>query len=121
MRKLILLILLSLASVVVAQELTLNSPVPRPAEAKLVMSKLEITATQVLAEIKVRGSADEEIRYFNLVIPDPDHPSATVAGFFTAMQTIRATETGGVMRRTNFRILGYLSDSGYLPGATLAP
>jgi len=47
--------------------------------------------------------------------------SASISGLVTAIDTVRATETGGVLRRLNFRILGYLFDQGYLPGVTLAP
>ena len=121
MKKTLALLLILAASFASAQEATLNAPVARPAEAKLVMSKLEISAGQILAEIKVRGAGDEEIRYFNLVIPDAAHSGATVPGFLTALQTIRATETGGILRRTNFRVLGYFLDQGYLPGVTLIP
>lgn len=124
MRKAILsIILLSFAGLASAQEATLNSPVSRPAEAKLTVKRLDLTATQAVISISVQDSTNSEIRYFNVVVPDPAPATATatVNGLVVAIDTVRATETGGVLRRLNFRILGYLFDTGYLPGVTLVP
>lgn len=38
--------------------------------------------------------------------------AAELASFVTAIETVRATETGGVGRKLNFRILGWLFDNG---------
>lgn len=124
MRKTILsILLLSFAGLASAQEASLNSPVARPAEAKLTVKRLDLTASQAVISISVQDSSNNEIRYYNLVVPDPSPSTATatVSGLVTAIDTVRATETGGVLRRLNFRILGYLFDTGYLPGVTLAP
>lgn len=122
-RIIISLLLLSFAGLASAQEATLNAPVARPAEAKLTVKRLDLTATQAVISISVQDSSNSEIRYFNVVVPDPAPATATssVAGLVTAIDTVRATETGGVLRRLNFRILGYLFDTGYLPGVTLKP
>lgn len=123
MKRLFISILLMTAVSASAQEATLNSPVARPSEAKLTVKRLDLTATQAIISISVQTAASEEVRYYNLVVPDPapSTQSATVVGLVTAIDTVRATETGGVLRRLNFRILGYLLDQGYLPGVTLAP
>ena len=124
MKRIILsLLLLSLAGLASAQEATLSAPVARPSEAKLTVKRLDLTAVQAVISISVQSSVGDEIRYYNLVVPDPSPAtaSASISGLVTAIDTVRATETGGVLRRLNFRILGYLFDQGYLPGVTLAP
>ena len=119
----ILSLLLLTAVSASAQEATLNAPVARPSESKLTVKRLDLTANQAVISLSVQSSASEEIRYYNLVVPDPSPAtaSATVSGLVTAIDTARPTETGGVLRRLNFRILGYLFDQGYLPAATLNP
>ena len=118
-----LAVLLSVTGLASAQEATLNSPVARPSEAKLTVKRLDLTATQAVISISVQDASNNEIRYFNVVVPDPSPATstATVPGLVTAIDTVRATETGGVLRRLNFRILGYLFDTGYLQGVTLVP
>lgn len=114
MRKLILILLLAFAGSASAQEATLNAPVAHPAEAKYTVKEVVLTAAQVIVSIQVKGSGNEDIRYFNVVDPD-------TAAFFTALDTVRPTETGGVLRRANFRILGRLLDAGIISGVTLVP
>ena len=123
MRKTILSLLILIAASASAQEASLNAPVARPAESKLTVKRLDLTATQAVISLSVMDAASSEIRYYNVTVPDPSPATstATVAGLVTAIDTVRATETGGVLRRLNFRILGYLLDSGYLPNTTLAP
>lgn len=121
MRKILILsVLLSFAGLASAQEVTLNTPVARPAESKLTVKRLDLTATQAVI---MQDSGSNEIRYFNVAVPDPSPATstATITGLVTAIDTARATETGSVLRRLNFRILGYLFDNGYLPGVTLVP
>ena len=122
MKKLILGLVLA-ASGAFAQEATLPAPVARPSEAKLVTQRIDITATQAVISIDVKGSGNEQIRYYNVVVPDsaPATSTATITGFITALGTARSGETGSALRRFNFRCLGYLFDTGYLPGVTLAP
>lgn len=122
MKRLILGVLLGLvAPIVAAQEATLNTPVARTAEAKYIMKRLDISADQAIFEVWVRDSNNENIRQVNFVVPDVSHPGADIPGVFTAIATPRATETGGVLRRANFRLLGFLFDNGYLPGVSLVP
>lgn len=123
MKKLILSLLVLFAVSASAQEATYNTPVTRPSETKLTVKRLDLTASQAIISISVQTAAAEEVRYYNLVVPDssPATSTATISGLVTAIDTVRATETGGVLRRLNFRILGYLLDTGYLPNVTLAP
>jgi hypothetical protein len=113
--------LLLLATTGLAQEATLNIPVTRPSEAKLGVKEVNIRQTQVVVSLSVQASTNDEIRYYNVAIPDITFPSATVVGFITAIGTTRPTETGTALRRFQFRVLGYLSDNGYLSGVTLVP
>lgn len=124
MRKLFILAVLVLAALpAAAQEATLNAPVARNSEAKQTVSQLTIIASpaQVNVEVSVKDASNVEIRRQTYVIPDAAHPGATVGGFVTALINVRATETGSDPRKANFRVLGYLSDQGYLPGVTLVP
>lgn len=119
MRKLITILFLSFAGLASAQEATLSAPVAQPAETKLVIQRIDITAAQIVVSIDVKGPGNEQIRYFNVAVPDAAHPSASVTGLVTAIDTARPSETGGVLRRLNFRVLGYLADQGLLPAAVV--
>lgn len=119
MRKLITILLLSFAGLASAQEATLSAPVAQPSETKLVIQRIDITAAQIVVSIDVKGPGNEQIRYFNVAVPDQAHPSASVTGLVTAIDTARPSETGGVLRRLNFRVLGYLADQGLLPAAVV--
>lgn len=125
MRKILLAFgLIVLALPCSAQEATLNTPVVRPSEAKQRVRNFNISAQgvpQATIEISVQDSTDNEIRYFNVVVPGCGPQTATVAGIFLALDTVRATENAGQLRRSNFRLLGYLFDQGCLPGVTLVP
>lgn len=121
MRKLPLLFLLLLAPSVWAQEAALTVPVTREAEAKYTMKRISIEASEAYFFVSVRDSSGVEIREQVFRVPDAPYPSATIAGIFTALDTARASETGGVLRRANFRLLGFLLDNGYLPPVTLVP
>lgn len=124
MKKLLCLLILSLAGLASAQDATLASPVSQPAEAKLTLARFDcdFAVNQCIISLDVRDSSKAlKIRYYNLLVPDAGHPTATFAGILAAAGTSRATETGGAERRANFRILGYLFDQGYLPSVTLVP
>jgi len=121
MRKLLLLLLLLLAPVAWAQEAALTVPVVRESEAKYTMKRITIEAAEAYFFVSVQDANGVEIREQVFRVPDTLHPSATIAGIFTALDTLRAGETGGVLRRANFRLLGFLLDNGYLPAATLNP
>ena len=118
----LLLVFSGLAS---AQDASLSSPVAQPSEAKLVLQRFDcnFAANQCVISLNVMDSGKTTvIRYFNLVVPDTAHPTATFPGILVAAGTTRATETGGAERRANFRIIGYLFDQGYLPQvASVAP
>ena len=124
MKKLqIIVAFLAFAGLASAQEATLSAPVARASESKLTVKRLDLTATQAIISLSVQDTGNNEIRYFNVVVPDPAPATAaaTVAGLVTAIDTVRATETGGALRKLQFRLLGYLFDQGYLPGVTLQP
>ena len=118
MKRLLLSLLVLTAVSASAQEATLSSPVAQPSEAKLVLQRFDcnFVSNQCVISLNVMDSGKTAtIRYFNLVVPDPAHPTATFAGILGAAGTTRATETGGAERRANFRVIGYLFDQGYLP------
>jgi hypothetical protein len=124
MRKLIVaLIVLISAGVASAQEATITTPVTRTSEAKYTIAEFHVVVSPLAAqvEVAVKDSGNVEIRRITAKVPDPTHAGASVAGLNTAMMTIRATETGTDLRKQQFRILGYLSDQGYLSGVTLVP
>lgn len=126
--KKILLALVFLCSASYAQQATLNTPVVRPPEDNLKVASLVIQSAAggatpaVVLVVSVQDSGGNEIRRFNMSIPDSTHPGATVLGYITATHfTVRLGETGTDARKANFRALGYFADQGYLPGVTLVP
>jgi len=108
---------------VIAQDASLNTPVARASETKLAVKEINIRQVQVVVSLSRQTAASEEISYYNVVIPDPAPATATatVSGYITAIGTARSGETGSALRRFQFRCLGYLLDTGYLPGTTLVP
>lgn len=106
--------LVLLGSVALAQQAALQTPVPRTSEAKYVVQEFSVSQTQAMVTIQVRDAAEATIRTFDVIDTD-------ATAFLTAMDTVRATETGGVLRRMNFRILGRLADAGRISGVTLVP
>ena len=113
MRK-VLLFLILLAPWASAQEATLTSPVARPSEAKYKMQRVVLEAGEAYLTVSVQDSSNEEIRSIT-------YRTVDVAGVFAAIDTVRSGETGGVLRRANFRLLGFLLDEGYLPPVSLVP
>jgi hypothetical protein len=104
----------------VAQEATINAPAARPAEAKYTVEVIQMTASDWYVLVSVKDASNNEIRKAAFG-DDPAHPTATVSALLTAIDTVRTSETGTVLRRANFRILGFLVDQGYLVGVTLVP
>lgn len=105
-------------------EATLSAPVARTSEAKYKIrsfNAVTIGTNSIQIDLSVQDSANAEIRVLACAVPDSAHPTATFGGMATAMITVRATETGGDAAKLAFRILGYLSDNGYFPAATLVP
>jgi len=107
-------------------EVSLTTPVSHASEAKyrirefLTLARPNDLITCTIC-ISVQDSGNNEIRYFSVIVPDSAHPTANVAGVYTALDTVRAGETGGVLLKANYRVLGYLLDNGYFPPATLVP
>ena len=117
------ILLLAFAGLASAQEITLNTPVTRTSEGKYTLNRFDcnfVTNTCVIT-LDVKDSGNNFIRYFNVVVPDPAHPSATFTGMLNAAGTARASETGAAERRADFRIRGYLVDQGYFTAVTLIP
>lgn len=113
MKKLILILSLFAASAS-AQKATLQTPVARPSEVKYRVREFSVNASQAVVEIEVRNSSEGIIRTFTVIDSD-------AAAFVTALDTVRATETGSALRRVNFRILGRLADAALITGVTLVP
>lgn len=127
MRKLlaIVAVLITLAAVhASAQQATFSAPITRPAEDNLRAESLYLTRDaggRWEIQVSVRDSAGVEIRRLSYSGPDAAHPGATVLALITAYATPRAGETGGLARRLDFRLLGFLADQGYVSAVTLVP
>lgn len=107
-----------------SSQATLNSPVPRPSEDNLRAETLHITRDaggRWQIDVSVRDSVGSEIRRQSFSGPDELHPGATALAIATAYTTARSGETGTLPRRLDFRLLGFLSDQGYITGVTLVP
>jgi hypothetical protein len=106
-----------------AQEATLASPVPRTTvtKAKIRSFNVALNPANASVEVSLQDAGNVEVAVQPNVIPDPAHPGATVNGLATAMVTVRSGETGSDARKLQYRILGYLSDQGYLGASTILP
>lgn len=120
MKRILSLLILSLAGLAPAQEAPLTSSVAKPIT-KYVTSSFSMDAAQASIVVDQKDAGGNTLSTVSFLVPDSAHPTATLANFVTAFTTARGGETGGVLRRLNFRILGYLFDQGYLPAATLNP
>lgn len=126
MRKLIaaLSILVALSGpYAVAQQATLPVPVTRAAEDNLGVASVYKTRDgggRWEIYVSVRDSVGNEIRRQSFTGPDASHAGATILALQTAERTARSGETGGVGRTSDFRLLGFLFDNGYISG-TLVP
>lgn len=124
MRKLLLSILfVAVALPMFGQQATINTPITRSSEAKIVIVdfsvKRDCACAYVVLEYQDSGNATTHQQTVN--VPDPAIPALTLQGLVGAMLTTRATETGANTRKMSFRVLGYLSDNGALSGVTLVP
>jgi hypothetical protein len=123
MRKLILLTLIFAALPIFGQQATLNTPISRASEHHVVIVdfsvKRDCACAYIVAEWQDASNNATHQQTFN--VPDPNIPALTLQGLVGAMLTTRATETGINTRKMQFRVLGYLSDNGAMPGVTLAP
>jgi hypothetical protein len=126
MRKLFLPFLFLLgATSAGAQSGTLTTPVTTPNQTKMVVrSFTAVTGTganQITVEVSFQDAGSSEQKVVAYSVPDVNVPAATFGGMCTAMITVRSGETGSDARKLAFRVLGYLSDRGYLPPHTLVP
>lgn len=127
MRRLLSLVVIALlfgGAYVYAQQATLNAPVARPSEDNLRAETLYISRDlggRWEVQVSVRDSGGNEIRRVVYNGPDAAHPTATALAIATAYTTARSGETGALPRRLDFRLLGFLSDQGYIVGVSLVP
>lgn len=125
MKKLLVVLILLVAVPLMAQQATFNSQVTRPAEDNF--RAISYMATRdgggrwevVVGVFDTTGNT--EIRRVTFSGPDVLHPSATALAFLTAQMNARSGETGGNVRRMDFRVLGFLADNSYISNVTLAP
>jgi len=109
---------------IMAQQATINAPAARSAETKILVTEMRFSRDCVCAAVIVeyQDATSAATRQQRFDIPaDPANPSTELQTFLAAIETTRATETGIASRKMNFRVLGYLFDSGRLSGVTLVP
>lgn len=124
-RSLLCVLVLFLGVAVMAQDATLATPVTAT-QAKYRVRTFAVSnppagSAGASIDVSAQDSGGNEVKAYTFVIPDGNHPGATVGGLVTAMMTVRATETGTDSRKMQFRVLGYFFDQGYFPAATLNP
>ena len=121
MKKLFLMLLFAIP--VFGQQANVNSPAARPAidhyVVKIIHEDGDCQCAQV--HVEAQDSSNNPISRQRFDIPDANIAGSSFVNFETARGTTRASETGGTLRRLNFRVLGYLVDTGYLSGVTLVP
>lgn len=108
--KLILLLLtLTIALPLAAQVATLTTPVTQPTGTKLIATEVHIDAVNGQARIGIELQS-----VTGVVVRHADYTTFTQAeyiSFMTALGSARASETGTVPRRLQFRVLGWLADN----------
>lgn len=100
---------------------TLSTPITRSSETKYTARSFACSQIAAGIECSVQDAGSNETRVVSFRVPDPTHPTADVNGFLSAIGTARGGESGTVLNRANFRILGFLVDNGYIAGVTLNP
>lgn len=100
---------------------TLNTPISRSSETKYVVRSFQGTPLFWGIECSIQDAGSTETRVVAFSIDPVGHPAATVVAFLTAIGTTRVNESGTVLNRANFRLLGFLLDTGYLTSVTLNP
>jgi hypothetical protein len=111
-------------SFISAQQATINTPVAPPADAKIIVSRLEMTRNppRAVVDVSYQDAGSSETKRVNFFIPqDQNNPGTELQDFASALGSTRSGETGTATRKLNFRALGYLVDSGRLSGVTLVP
>lgn len=105
----ILALLLGLAAPSYAQQATLTTP-ETVAATKLVVIEINVARDNAGATVQFQTSADAVKRTATFGTSS----QAELVSFVTAMGTARSGETGGALRRMQFRVLGWLVDNGKL-------
>lgn len=121
MKRILTLLILSLAGLASAQEAPLAAPIAKASETKKVVGRVDLSRSPLyaLVQINVLDANGDISRYYNVDIPkqaggDAAHASASVVTFLNAIMSSAAGETGSIARRFDFRDLKYLKDNGYL-------
>lgn len=104
-------------------EFVFTTPQERAPVERLRVLNFRLTQYDVLVTVEVIAGTSEIIRtdLYNLggaVVPPTT--AATVA-FLNALVTARPGESGSVLARANYRILGHLMDIGVLTGGSVTP
>ena len=109
MIRLLAALLIVVLSVVAApaQEATINAP---ESIARMVVANVNLgrDTSSVAVEFRTSGGEPRLQRVYTLT------NAAELVSLITAIDTPRSGETGGVLRRFNFRVLGWLVDNGKL-------
>lgn len=122
--RIVLFVLALFGGFAAAQDYTLTVPVVPPSEVKYTVKTFHADSEPspiVVCTISVKTVGGVEVRVFNAVVPDAAHPSATILGVFTALDTAVAGESGNSAKKANARIIKYLADNGYFPAGTFNP
>lgn len=124
MKTTLIAITLLLASTLSAQEATITAPEQITKARIVVLNVTEDFIDCQCARITLgyRTAAGVLLPEHNRVIEVGGAANLAQANaYLTARGTARANETGSAMRRTQFRILGFLADQGIISGVTVAP
>ncbi len=116
MKSIVLAILLFVAAPLVAQQATLTTPETLSAT-KIVVASLSLD--QNTANITVNYQASDSTTKRSLSYATVSQ--AELVSFLTALGSARASETGAVLRRMNFRVIGWMADNSKLLDASGAP
>lgn len=98
-------------------QMTIDVPETRKSIVKKQFHSLRYDANGFLVEIEVLDEDGDIVRIENVY----GGGGAETLALITALNTPAPGETGGAVRRHNYRLHKFLKDGGYLTGVTVTP
>lgn len=109
-----------------AQSLTLTTPLTYAPATNAVVRSIHIDYAQQTAQVKIAyttdssGAVERAVDTFDIPA-DRANPGTEFTSFLTTIGSVQTGETGGVLRRANYRVIVYLCASARLSCSAQTP